>query len=315
MAEMKRKISTNVLVLGIVSFLNDVASEMVYPIVPIFLMTVLGAPAVVVGVIEGIADATSKILMAFTGIASDKVQKRKEFVIWGYSFSTLSHLIMSLAHIWPVVLVGRVINRTGKGLRTSARDALITESTDKADRGRSFGWHRMMDSAGSVLGPLLSIVLLKVLNDNYHQLFFVAFIPALIGVLLIISFVKEKKKEALSLEGIRFQWGKTNASFRIFLLISFIFTLGNSSDVFMILRAQDLGLSIGLTIFTYVLASLTNALFSMPLFGFSFICFRLFNVWFDKHSNSSLGSFPYLWYLLSYDRRCGQGLHFQTSSS
>lgn len=260
----KKTLSTNVMVLGVVSLLNDVASEMVYPIVPIFLMTVLGAPALVVGIIEGIADSSSKILMAFTGIVSDRLQKRKEFVTWGYSFATLSHLIMSLAHSWPLVLVARVINRVGKGLRTSARDALITESTEKVDRGRSFGWHRMMDSFGSVLGPLLSVWLLQMSRNNYSQLFFMAFIPALLGVLLVVFFVKEKKKVALGLQGMRFQWGKTNASFRIFLAISFIFTLGNSSSVFMILRAQNLGLSVTMTVFTYVLSNLTYALFSLP---------------------------------------------------
>lgn len=263
MAE-KSEFSPNVKVLGVVSLLNDMASEMVYPIVPIFLISVLGAPALVVGFIEGIADAFSKILMAFSGIISDRSQKRKPYIVWGYSFATFSHLIMSLSTIWPVVMFARVINRTGKGIRTSARDAIITESTEKSDRGRNFGFHRTMDSMGAVIGPLVSILVLKLLGNDYRKLFFVAFIPALIGVLLVIFFIKEKKKEPLGFNGLKFEWVKANASFKIFLLISFIFTLGNSSDVFMILRAQNLGLSIGLTIFTYVLFNATYALFSLP---------------------------------------------------
>ncbi len=260
----KKGISGNVIILGLVSLLNDVASEMVYPVVPIFLVTVLGAPPLVIGFIEGLAESLSKFLMAFSGFLSDKSQKRKPYVLWGYSFATVSHLFMSIAHAWPLVLFARVVSKTGKGIRTSARDALITESALKEDRGRNFGFHRTMDSVGAVAGPLLSIFILKALNDNYRQLFFIAFIPGLLGVLMIIFFVKEKAKPALEFSKLKFEWAKTNSSFKIFLLISFIFTLGNSSSVFMILRAQDLGLSIGLTIFTYVLYNLTNALTSMP---------------------------------------------------
>lgn len=264
MEEIKKKLPVNVWVLGIVSLLNDIASEMVYPVIPIFLISVLGAPVMIVGLIEGLADSTSKILTAFTGLASDRLQKRKLFVTVGYSFATLSHFVMSIAYIWPVVLFGRVINRIGKGMRTSARDALITESTEKVNRGRSFGIHRTMDKAGAVLGPIISIFVLKALNNNYHQLFFIAFIPALIGVILIILFIKEKAKPPLGPDGMKFQWSKANDSYKIFLLISVIFTLGNSSDAFLILRSQNLGLSVGLTIFTYVLFNLTYSLFSVP---------------------------------------------------
>jgi len=260
----KKGISFNVIILGVVSFLNDVASEMVYPIVPIFLMSVLGAPALVVGFIEGLADSVSKLLMAFSGVLSDRSQQRKPYVIWGYSFATYSHLIMATAGSWPFVMFGRIINRTGKGIRTSARDALITESSDKVSRGRNFGFHRTLDSLGAVVGPLISILILKSLDGNYRNLFLIAFFPALFGVLLFTFFIKEKPKPPLGLKGLRFEWSKANDSFKIFLIISFIFTLGNSSDVFMILRAQNLGLSIGLTVFTYVLFNSVYALLSLP---------------------------------------------------
>jgi MFS family permease len=260
----KKGISFNVIILGVVSFLNDVASEMVYPIVPIFLMSVLGAPALVVGFIEGLADSVSKLLMAFSGVLSDRSQQRKPYVIWGYSFATYSHLIMATAGSWPFVMFGRIINRTGKGIRTSARDALITESSDKVSRGRNFGFHRTLDSLGAVVGPLISILILKSLDGNYRNLFLIAFFPALFGVLLFTFFIKEKPKPPLGIKGLRFEWSKANDSFKIFLIISFIFTLGNSSDVFMILRAQNLGLSIGLTVFTYVLFNSVYALLSLP---------------------------------------------------
>ncbi len=257
-------ISFKVVILGIVSLLNDISSEMVFPVVPIFLISVLGAPALVVGFIEGLADAISRFLMAFSGVLSDRSQKRKPYVVWGYSFATVSHLMMSLAYTWPLVLFARVIHRTGKGIRTSARDALITEIAEKEQRGRNFGFHRTMDSLGAVIGPLLSIALLKLLHDNYRQLFLIAFIPSLIGVLLIIFFINEKKKTPLGVDGLKFEWAKTNASYKIFLFISFVFAVGNSSNAFMILRAQDLGLSIGLTLITYVLYNIAMSIFSLP---------------------------------------------------
>lgn len=260
----KTKLPFNVWLLGVVSLLNDMASEMVYPVVPIFLMTALGAPAYVVGLIEGIADSASKLLMSFSGIVSDKMQKRKLFITLGYGSATLSHLIMASANFWPVVLLARVINRTGKGLRSSARDALITESTDKQTRGRSFGIHRTMDTIGGTLGPVLSIILLQALNNDYRKLFMIAFVPASLGLLLILLFVKEKEKKPLEVNSMKFEWSKANDSYKIFLFISVIFALGNSSDAFMILRSQNLGLSIGLTIFTYILFNITYSLFSYP---------------------------------------------------
>ena len=128
------KLPKNILVLGLVSFLNDIASEMIYPIVPIFLSSVLGVPTTIIGLIEGISDATSNLLMAVSGWVSDKVHKRKIFVEVGYGFAAISHLLMSLAFSWPMVLLSRVTSRTGKGIRTAARDAIISESSDKDTR-------------------------------------------------------------------------------------------------------------------------------------------------------------------------------------
>ena len=257
-------ISKNVFVLGLVSFFNDVASEMIYPLVPIFLTSVLGAPVAIVGLIEGIAESTASVLKVVSGWLSDKFQKRKPFVVAGYSFSAISKILLSLAFSWPFVLIARFIDRFGKGTRTSARDALIVESSDTLTRGKSFGFHRALDTLGAVVGPLIALLAIHFLDNNFRLIFFLAFIPACIGILLLLFFVKERKKEANSSPALRFNWRNLNPSFKIFLLISFIFALGNSSDAFLILRAQNLGLSVISVVLAYVLFNFTYAIFSMP---------------------------------------------------
>lgn len=259
-----KKFGANILLLSIVSLLNDISSEMVYPIVPIFLTSVLGVPTFVVGLVEGLADASSKILMSVSGYFSDRLHKRKLFVSVGYAFSAISHLTMSLSSSWPLVLFSRVLNRTGKGIRTSARDALITESTNKEGRAVSFGFHRTMDGLGGVIGPLLAVLLLTLLPNNFRLLFFLAFIPAFIGSLVVMFFVRDTRKKSGDDFSLKFEWKKTNLSFRLFLLISFIFAIGNSSDAFLILRSQNLGMSVGLTISAYVIYNLVSSIFSIP---------------------------------------------------
>ena len=263
---MKNKfgISKNVFVLGLVSFFNDVASEMIYPIVPIFLTSVLGAPVAIVGLIEGIAESTASVLKVVSGWLSDKWRKRKPFVVAGYAFSAISKILLSLAYSWPFVLFARFVDRFGKGTRTSARDALITESSENKVRGRAFGFHRTLDTLGAVVGPLIALLAIHFLDNNFRLIFFLAFIPAFIGILLLLFFVKEKKKEANSLNTFHFNWRELNPSFKIFLLISLIFALGNSSDAFLILRAQNLGLSLILVVLAYVFFNFTYAIFSMP---------------------------------------------------
>jgi len=263
---MKNKfgISKNVFVLGLVSFFNDVASEMIYPIVPIFLTSVLGAPVAIVGLIEGIAESTASVLKVVSGWLSDKLQKRKPFVVAGYSFSAISKILLSLAFSWPFVLFARFIDRFGKGTRTSSRDALIAESSDNSTRGRSFGFHRAFDTLGAVVGPLIALLAIHFLDNNFRLIFFLAFIPACIGILLLLFFVKERKKEANLSPALNLSWRNLDPSFKIFLLISFVFALGNSSDAFLILRAQNLGLSVTLVVALYVLFNFTYAIFSMP---------------------------------------------------
>jgi MFS family permease len=259
-------ITKNVMGISLVSFFNDIASEMVYPIVPIFLTTVLGAPVTVVGLIEGIAESTASILRVFSGWFSDKFKSRKPFMIAGYALSALSKLIIAVSFHWSVVMGGRFLDRFGKGIRTSARDALLAEGCDVSCRGKVFGFHRAIDTMGALVGPLVALALLQMFNNNIRFIFFLATIPAVVGVMLLIAFVKDIRKQQntvdagpLALRGI-----KLGRDFKIFLFVSAVFAVGNSSDAFLILRAQNLGFSLGLTIVVYTVFNAAYALSSFP---------------------------------------------------
>ena len=268
----KIKMPRNVVIMGWVSLLNDISSEMIYPIVPIFLTTVLNAPASAVGLIEGIAESTASLLKMVSGWLSDKLKKRKTFVATGYALSAASKFLIGLAYVWPFVLFARFIDRLGKGTRTAARDALILESVAPEQKGRAFGLHRSMDSAGAVIGPLLALLMIFLYQNNFRLIFFLAGIPSVIGVIVLLIFVKEKTKENLpkpaAAEPIRsnfkFKWKELDPAFKSFLIISTIFAIGNSSNVFLILKAKDLGLATTLTVAAYVLSNLTYSLFSYP---------------------------------------------------
>lgn len=261
---MKTKIPANVIWLGFVSLFNDIASEMIYPIVPIFLTSVLGAPMAVIGLIEGVAESTASLLKVFSGWFSDLIGQRKPLTVFGYSFSTVSKLFLALAYAWPMVLLARFIDRFGKGIRVSARDALIADSTEPGSRGAVFGFHRSMDTLGAVGGPLLAIGLMAIFHDRFRLIFLISFIPALIGVLILQLFVKEVRKPVQAKEQIKVGWRDFGARYNWFLLISLIFSLGNSSDVFLILRSKDLGLSTLLVVFAYVIYNITYAALSYP---------------------------------------------------
>jgi MFS family permease len=262
---MLKKIPGNVYLLGLVSFFNDIASEMIYPIVPIFLTSILGAPVALVGVIEGVAEATASVMRFASGYASDKARKRKVFVSWGYGLGAISKLIIGFASSWVFVLFARFIDRLGKGIRTTARDSLLLQSTNGKNKGFIFGFHRAMDSFGAVIGPLLAIVLLFFFKDNMRMVFFIAFIPSVIGVILLVLFVKEKKfsKKDKKIK-INLKWNLLSPRLKLFLIISFVFALGNSSDAFILLRAKELGLATVLVTLTYVLYNTSQTLFATP---------------------------------------------------
>jgi len=259
-------IKKNVLVLGVVSFFTDISSEMVYPLVPIFLTTVLGAPMGVVGLVEGIAESTASFLRGPSGWASDRTGKRKPFIFAGYGTSSIGKLLLAAAFAWPLVLAARFVDRVGKAMRTPARDAFIAESTDPEYRGRAFGLHRTLDTLGATVGPLLGLLFLTILSDNMRWVFLIAFAPAVLAVFLI-RFTREKaprpnpaaqRTPLFSLTGL-------SGTYKLFLVISVLFALGNSSDVFLLLRARDLGMDTAHVVLVYVFFNAIHAILAFPV--------------------------------------------------
>lgn len=233
-------ISGNVLILGLVSFFTDVSSEMIYPLLPLFLTGVLGAGPAFLGLIEGVAESTSSLLKLFSGIVSDRVRRRKKLVLWGYSISALMRPLIGFAGSAAAVLLIRTGDRVGKGIRTSPRDALIADSVDPALRGKAYGFHRSMDHAGALIGPLIATLLLSYFVTDLRVVFWLAAIPGLIAVLLIVWKVSEKERTELAKAPVRLALLPAGP-LRRYLLILFLFTLGNSSDVFLLLKAGSLG--------------------------------------------------------------------------
>ena len=243
----------------------DVSSEMIYPLVPLFLANVLGVNKSVIGLIEGIAESTASLLKVFSGWFSDRIGNRKWLMAAGYGISTLSRPIVALATGWQHVMGSRFIDRFGKGVRTAPRDAIIAESSEKTHLGRAFGFHRSMDTMGAVVGPALAFFLLGLFSNNYRWVFWLSMIPGAIAVLLIILFITEKKKASLphserpKLTLKHFDW-----RFKFFVAIATLFAVGNSSDVFLILRAQQIGVPTVMIPILYLLFNLIYSLSAIP---------------------------------------------------
>lgn len=233
----------NVVALGLVSLFQDISSEMIYPLLPLFLANVLGADKAIIGLIEGIAESTASLLKVFSGWLSDRSGRRKAWAVGGYSLSALVKPAVALAQAWPFVLGVRFLDRVGKGVRTAPRDALLAASTPAESRGRSFGLHRAMDTTGAIIGPLLAFVLLPVFSGNYRPVFAVTIIPGLISVALLVFLVRERHVRAPlgERQGLRISLAPFDRQFRLFLLAVVVFTLGNSSDAFLLLRADATG--------------------------------------------------------------------------
>ncbi|MBI9075864.1 MAG: MFS transporter [Desulfatibacillum sp.] len=245
---MKPKLPKTVFVLGVVSFFNDLSSEMIYPLLPLFLSTVLGAGAVALGVVEGVAESASSILKVVSGIATDRWNKRKPLILSGYGLSGVVRPLIGLAGSWPLVLAARFCDRIGKGLRTSPRDALISMSVDPAIRGRAYGFHRAMDHAGAVAGPLVAALLLSVMGLELRQVFLLAAIPAVVVMALIAVGVKEPAREQTNAgecsPGFSLRaWHNFGPGYKRLILAVIVFTLGNSTDAFILLRLSDAGIS------------------------------------------------------------------------
>jgi MFS family permease len=254
----------NVVVLSWVSFFQDAASELLYPVLPLFLVGPLGAPVAVVGIIEGIAEGTASIMKAVSGRLADR-RARRPMIAAGYGLSSVAKLLIGAAFSWPLVLVARVIDRFGKGVRTSPRDALIAVETDDTNRGRAFGFHRAADTAGAVVGPLPGLALYEVLGHRIRPLFFVAFVPAAISV-ACIAFVREHPRPAAAGAAPASGPGAGALSSRYWRVVGFltVFGLANFSDALLLLRAKALGLGFVGVIGAYVLYNLAYAALSFP---------------------------------------------------
>lgn len=261
---MERRLPRNVVVLSWVSFFQDAASELLYPVLPLFLTTVLGAPVSVVGLIEGVAEGTASVMKAVSGRLADR-RRRRPLVGLGYGISSLSKLLVGLATAWPLVLVARFTDRFGKGLRTSPRDALIAADTPVAQRGRAFGFHRAADSAGAIVGPLLGLALYELLHHRLRPLFFVAFIPALVSVALI-ALVHEAPRDVVdvALPGAPSRAHRLPARYWRIVAFLTLFGLANFSDALVILRVKNLGLGFVGVVGAYALYNAVYSLASYP---------------------------------------------------
>ncbi len=256
-------LSRNVIVLGVVSFCNDASSEMIYPLLPVFLTVTLGATAEMLGFIEGIAETTAALLKLFSGWLSDKLRRRKAITLAGYGLSTLTRPLMAMvAAAWQVLFI-RFGDRVGKGLRTAPRDALVADSIDPALRGRAFGFHRAMDHAGAVVGPLLAMLVLAFTHDNYRAVFWWAVVPAVVSVIVLAVGAQEIKPQQTSRPpSLRLK--QFDSNFRYYLFVIFLFTLGNSSDAFLLLRAKQVGVSVTLIPLLWVWHHVVKMVFSVP---------------------------------------------------
>jgi len=285
----------NVVLLGAVSLFNDAASEMIYPLLPLFLTATLGAGPEALGVIEGVAESTASFLKLASGYLSDRVRARKRWLVGGYLLANLTRPLIGLATGWTGVLFLRFLDRVGKGLRTSPRDALIAESTPKASWGKAFGFHRAADHAGAVIGPLLAALALTVLHDRLRTVFFLSLIPGLPAVGLLVAGVRDVQP-AVEPHGqnprggilseptiggrgasgrtaaparrrtaqIGATWREMPSGLRRFTLILLLFTLGNSSDAFLLLKARQMGVPVPLIPILWTALHLVKMSSSLP---------------------------------------------------
>lgn len=258
--------SKNVFFTGLVSFFMDVSSEMIYPLVPLFLANVLGVNKSMIGLIEGIAEATASLLKVFSGWLSDWIGQRKNLMIAGYAISTLSRPIIAVAGAWQQVLASRFVDRLGKGIRTAPRDAIIAESAETTHLARAFSFHRSMDTMGAVVGPAIALILLQHYNNNYKMVFWLSMIPGAVAVLIIVMFIKEKKRtSAASAERPKLTLEHFDWKVKFFIVIATLFALGNSSDAFLILRAEQVGVPTVMIPAVYLLFNFVYSLSSIPL--------------------------------------------------
>jgi len=268
----------NVKALGVVSLLTDASSEMVYPVLPLFLANVLGAPVTAIGFIESVAEATASFLKVFSGWLSDRVGRRRPLIALGYTISNAAKPLLALTASWPAVLLLRFSDRFGKGVRTAPRDALIADSGSAAQRGRDFGFHRALDTLGAAIGPLTAWAILTLVPDGYRTVFWVSAVPGTLAIVVVFAAVREVRARPAAGGGasppgdggarppapaIRLR--HLGRPFALFTAASAVFALGNSSDALLILRAQDVGAAPALIPLMYFVFNVVGAALAAPL--------------------------------------------------
>jgi len=280
-------IEWNTFFTGTTSLLTDTATKMIYSVMPLFLMSI-GASKTELSIIEGIAESTASVLKVLSGWWSDRIGKNKPFLIIGYAFTAFISPLFSLVTSPLQVLMLRFTERIGKGIRTAPRDSLIAGSSSEGKKGRSFGFHKAMDNSGAILGPLLAFFILGVFPLNYRKVFLLAFIPGILGVLTIVFFIKETgKKRGENLGKIAFK--DFSIRYYMFLGIIFIFTLGNSTDALLLVKANDIGISSLFIPLVYLVFNSVSVLFAVPAGMLS-----------DKFGRERLIIFGYLLYSIIY---------------
>ena len=253
----------NVFFTGLTSFFTDTSSKMVYSVMPLFLLSI-GASKTTISLIEGIAESTASLLKAVSGYWSDKIGKNKPFMIIGYGITAIVTPLYALARIPIQILFFRFLERIGKGLRAAPRDSLISASVKKNEAGRTFGFQKAMDNSGAIVGPFLAFLLLSFFPLNYTNIFLLATIPAILGVLTIVIFIKEvksKKKETTNKISLK----QLPKKFYFFLIIIFVFTLGNSSDALLIVKTSETGIDKSYIPFVYMIFNTVSVILSIPI--------------------------------------------------
>jgi MFS family permease len=267
-----RRLPRNVFAIGLVSLLNDASSELIYPLLPLFLAGALGASPRVIGLIEGGAESVSSFLKLFAGYVSDKEGRRKKLVVLGYGLASVARPLLAFTYSWPQAFAIRLADRIGKGIRTAPRDAMIADAATVEQRGLAFGFHRAMDHVGAIIGPLIGFALAAWLATNrnalthaeYTRIFLFASVPALAAMLVVIFFVREphlthtptKAPPHFSLRGF-------DANFKRFLVLVALFTLSNSSDAFLLLRARDAGVAASTTLLLWAALHVSKVVSSL----------------------------------------------------
>lgn len=248
---------------GLTSFFTDTSTKMVYSVMPLFLLSI-GASKTTISLIEGIAESTASLLKAISGYWSDKIGKNKPFMIIGYGITAIITPLYALARIPIQILFFRFFERIGKGLRAAPRDSLISGSIKKNEAGKTFGFQKAMDNSGAIVGPLIAFLLLSIFPLNYSYIFLLATIPAILGVLTIIVFIKEAKAEKKETTN-KISLKQLPKKFYFFLIIIFVFTLGNSADALLLVKTSETGIDKSYIPFVYMIFNTVSVLLAIPI--------------------------------------------------